>query len=134
MLAAKQEVVDAAKQQLVGNTELLRQLQRRAGIAAAGEQGEVEAAFAAAIAEHEAKLRVAYAGVHALSCPSSFLSGFAPSQLCAALARARALTTCPMHPQHSWSKQEAPGLQLCRCAQSAMFLAVHTCRGLRGAV
>ena len=63
MLAAKQEVVDAAKQQLVGNTELLRQLQRRAGIAAAGEQGEVEAAFAAAIAEHEAKLRVAYAGV-----------------------------------------------------------------------
>lgn len=64
MLAAKQEVVDAAKQQLVGNTQLLRQLQRRAGIEAAegGSGGEVEAAFTAAVAEHEAKLRVQYAG------------------------------------------------------------------------
>lgn len=50
----------------VGNLELLRQLQRRAGIgpeeAGAGGGSEVEAAFAAALAEHEAKLRVQYAG------------------------------------------------------------------------
>ena len=61
MLRAKQEVVDAAKQQLVGNTELLHSLQRVAGIPAET-GGEVESAFMAALAEHEAKLRMQHAG------------------------------------------------------------------------
>lgn len=63
MLAAKQEVADSAKQLALGNAELLRRLQRRAGIAP-GEAGgaEVEAAFLGALAEHEAKTRVQYAG------------------------------------------------------------------------
>lgn len=63
VLAAKQEVADSAKQLALGNAELLRRLQRRAGIAP-GEAGgaEVEAAFLGALAEHEAKTRVQYAG------------------------------------------------------------------------
>ena len=62
VLSAKQEVVDAAKQQLMGNVELLHSLQRKAGIPAeAG--GEVEASFLGALAEHEAKLRVQHAGM-----------------------------------------------------------------------
>eukprot|EP00887_Chlorella_sp_A99_P001176 scaffold14.g1176.t1 len=58
VLAARQTVVDAAKQQLVGNTALLAQLLRRAGLASDAESEETQAAFAAAIREHEAGVSV----------------------------------------------------------------------------
>lgn len=53
VLAARQAVVDAAKQRLVGNTELLASLQRRAGLAPDPAAQETLAAFGAAVREHE---------------------------------------------------------------------------------
>jgi len=58
VLQAKQEFVDAAKRQLVGNTEILRRLQRKAGTNVGEGSDEALRAFQDAVHELEAKLRL----------------------------------------------------------------------------
>lgn len=58
VLAARQVVVDAAKQQLSGNVELLNSLQRRAGLQPDAASEETHTAFNTAIREHEAGVSV----------------------------------------------------------------------------
>lgn len=61
VLQAKQECVDAAKRHLLGNADLLRGLQRKAGIAAAPRAGDdAQSSFEAAVREHESKLHLRY--------------------------------------------------------------------------
>ena len=62
VLQAKQECVDAAKHHLVGNTEALRRLQRRAGSSQKAGDEEALAAFQGAVRELEAKLRLPHVG------------------------------------------------------------------------
>jgi hypothetical protein len=59
VLEAKQACLDAAKRTLLGNTELLLKLERKAGVpAAASGVDATAAAFHAAVAEHEAKMQL----------------------------------------------------------------------------
>lgn len=62
MLTAKQAVVDLAKQHLRGNTDILRGLQRRAGLSVTENEVQTEAALHAALEEHRAKMRATNKG------------------------------------------------------------------------
>jgi len=67
VLQAKQLIVDAAKHSLVGNTEELQRLERKAGIEHSDDGEAALRSFHTAVQELEAKLRLPHAGAGALS-------------------------------------------------------------------